>query len=224
MRPHTANVPKCLLKVGDETLIGRQINACEAAGLDDIVIITGYKGGLVRKALGKRARYVNNSKFASTQTLYSFYCTKRIGSGRPQVHIDADNCFDPSLIKSLLKNVAKNVLLVDFGANLDDEATKAVVSNGKVSRVGKKLPGASVEITGLMKLGAPMVDALYMAAAREARAGHLKAHVFDGLNPLFKRNPTRAASIGDAFWTEIDFISDLRRARKMVKNKGSGAR
>jgi choline kinase len=221
--PHIANIPKCLLRVGDETLIERQVTACEDAGLDDIVVITGYRDDLIKKTLGKRARYVKNPKYDSTQTLYSFYCTRRVGSGRSQIHIDADNYFDPSLIEALVESQGKNSLLVDFDARLDEEATKAIVSDGTVSWVGKKLPGANVEITGLMKLGAPLADALYVAAAREARAGNLIVHVFGGLNPLLKRYPMRVESIGDAFWIEIDFIADLRRARKMIKNNGTRA-
>ena len=49
MMPLTENLPKPLLKIGNESLIERNINALLAAGFNDIVINVSYLGGLIKK-------------------------------------------------------------------------------------------------------------------------------------------------------------------------------
>ena len=49
MMPLTENLPKPLLKIGNESLIERNINALLAAGFNDIVINVSYLGGMIKK-------------------------------------------------------------------------------------------------------------------------------------------------------------------------------
>ena len=41
--------PKCLLKLRDKTILQYEIDAARAAGLNDILIVTGYKSETVEK-------------------------------------------------------------------------------------------------------------------------------------------------------------------------------
>ena len=49
MMPLTENVPKPLLKIGNESLIERNINALLAAGFNDIIINVSYLGSMIKK-------------------------------------------------------------------------------------------------------------------------------------------------------------------------------
>ncbi len=49
MRPHTYSLPKVLLNVAGKPILGHIIDALSDFGIDDIVIITGYKGELVEE-------------------------------------------------------------------------------------------------------------------------------------------------------------------------------
>ena len=49
MMPITENLPKPLLKVGNESLIERNINALLAAGFNDIIINVSYLGSMIKK-------------------------------------------------------------------------------------------------------------------------------------------------------------------------------
>lgn len=57
MRPLTDDLPKPLLKVGDQTLIEHQIGRLKAGGVTGIVINHFYLGGLIEQALGDGSRY-----------------------------------------------------------------------------------------------------------------------------------------------------------------------
>jgi MurNAc alpha-1-phosphate uridylyltransferase len=49
MMPLTENLPKPLLKIGNESLIERNINALLAGGFNDIIINVSYLGGMIKK-------------------------------------------------------------------------------------------------------------------------------------------------------------------------------
>jgi MurNAc alpha-1-phosphate uridylyltransferase len=49
MMPLTENLPKPLLKIGNESLIERNINALLAAGFNDIIINVSYLGGMIKE-------------------------------------------------------------------------------------------------------------------------------------------------------------------------------
>ena len=47
LRPLTDDKPKCLLKVGERTLLERTINAMQQAGITEFVVVTGYRGNMI---------------------------------------------------------------------------------------------------------------------------------------------------------------------------------
>ena len=48
LRPLTDTKPKCLLVVGRRTLLQRTIDAMLQAGIDEFVVVTGYRGEMIR--------------------------------------------------------------------------------------------------------------------------------------------------------------------------------
>ena len=47
LRPLTDKCPKCLLKVGERSLLQRTIDALIQAGGNRLVVVTGYKGQMI---------------------------------------------------------------------------------------------------------------------------------------------------------------------------------
>ena len=68
--------PKCLLRVGGKTLVERQIEALRAVGIDDIVVVVGCQAEAVRRTCGQRITYVENTRFAQTNSLYSLWLAR----------------------------------------------------------------------------------------------------------------------------------------------------
>ena len=44
LRPYTADRPKCMVEINGVSLIERQVKTMRDAGIDDIVVIRGYRG------------------------------------------------------------------------------------------------------------------------------------------------------------------------------------
>ena len=48
LRPLTDERPKCLLKVGERTLLQRTVDAMLDAGIRELVVVTGYRANMIR--------------------------------------------------------------------------------------------------------------------------------------------------------------------------------
>lgn len=57
LRPLTDHLPKPLIDVGGQPLIGHHLRALAAAGFGEVVINIAYRGELIRRALGDGHRY-----------------------------------------------------------------------------------------------------------------------------------------------------------------------
>ena len=51
LRPLTDERPKCLLTVGQRTLLQRTVDAMVAADINELVVVTGYRASMIRDFL-----------------------------------------------------------------------------------------------------------------------------------------------------------------------------
>ena len=63
--------PKCLARVGDCTLIERQIRVLRQLGLGPIAVVAGFHAPEVRRACGSEVHIVCNTRHAATNSLYA---------------------------------------------------------------------------------------------------------------------------------------------------------
>ena len=61
--------PKCLVRAGRLTLLDRQIRALRQAGVADVAVVVGCQADRVRQSCGDSVRYVENFRFAETNSL-----------------------------------------------------------------------------------------------------------------------------------------------------------
>src|SRR5688572_31922811 len=60
-------MPKCLVTLGGETLLSRNIRILRAAGLDEIVVVIGCAAATVRRSCSD-VTFVENTQFAQTNS------------------------------------------------------------------------------------------------------------------------------------------------------------
>ena len=48
LRPLTENNPKCMVNLFGKSLLQRQIEVMKSCGIDEIVIVTGYKSEMIK--------------------------------------------------------------------------------------------------------------------------------------------------------------------------------
>ena len=78
LRPLTNDRPKCLLTVGTRCLLGRTVDSIKAAGITELVVVTGYRGEMIRSFLTDNYKdmqisFVDNVDYQTTNNIYSLW-------------------------------------------------------------------------------------------------------------------------------------------------------
>jgi len=206
--------PKCLLRVGGRTLVERQIDALEAAGIRDIVVVVGCQADLVRRNCGHRVNYVENSRFAQTNSLYSLWLARPLLTNGFVV-MNCDVLFHPQLLVDLLTARHENALMVSFDDGpLGDEEMKVRTRCGRVLDISKTLDPseADAENVGLVKFGAAGARRLVALLDQRVAAGGLRDWAPRAFGDFAREQALYAIGTRGFPWTEIDFPEDYERA------------
>lgn len=238
----TDAIPKCMVRVAGKPILHRQLEALAAAGVDEVVIVRGYRGDKIATPPGAPpVRFVENPAWAENNILTSlFYAEAEMGSGF--VFSYSDIVFAPEHARGVVASPGPIALVIDrrwrdaYQGRIQhpvSEAELARVTEGPggpiVARVGKRLVSeadAAGEFTGLARFTAEGAAALAqvwreaLARGRTAPFGAAatlnNAYLSDGLNAVAERGVALRPVFMDGRWREIDTEEDLARAEASV--------
>ncbi len=208
--------PKCLLHVGGRPIIEHQIEALNDAGIGKVLVIVGYKANEVRRELGDRVEYIENTRYDETNSLYSLWLARDWIEG-PFVLMNCDLLYHPQILDRLLAR-GGNGLAFDSSSTNGREQTKVAVQEGKVLDLGKDLPpeasrGESIGLTCYDERGA---EALMARADALVRNGAENCWSIEAIRGICTSVEMKAYNIAGMPWVEVDFPNDLVRAEKEV--------
>lgn len=209
--------PKCLVKVGGATLIERQILALRRAGIDDIVIVAGCQADRVRRSCGQEITYVENSKYAKTNSMYSLWLARPL-LFEGFVVLNCDVLFHSVLLDDLLSARHDDALLLAYRDANDppfgDEEMKVKVRCGRVTSISKTMDPAEAdgENVGIVKFGPEGAAALVSIMDRLIAAGGLRDWAPRAFHEFAQVHPLHAIGTRGFPWIEIDFPEDYQRA------------
>lgn len=213
--------PKCLVKAGGLTLIERQLQILDRAGIDDVVVVVGCQAALVREACGPRVTYVENSRFSETNSLYSLW-TARALLYEGFVVLNCDVLFHPDLLDDLLATHHDAALLMAYhrpgDAPLGEEEMKVKVRGNRVVDISKTMDPreADGENLGIVKFGPASAPHLVAILDRIVAQGGLRDWAPKAFCEFAQERPLHALSTRDYPWIEIDFPEDYQRAIREV--------
>ncbi len=207
--------PKCLLDLGGQTLLRRQIDAFRVLELAPIVVVVGFRAELVREHADADVRFVDNVRFRETDSLYSLWLARGHLRGGFVV-ANADVLLPPVAAGDLMKDPCEDVLLVSRSGPSgppDEEATKVSLRDDRVADVGKNLCASVTdgEYVGVAKFGPEGAEALVDVLDRFITRGEENAIVPTALRAFLERRPLGYTLVRQP-WIEIDFPHDVRRA------------
>src|SRR5918997_6820944 len=140
--------PKCLVKAGGVSLVERQIQALRHAGIDDIAVVVGCQAEQVRKACGHRVTYVENVRYAQTNSMYSLWMARPL-LYEGFVVLNCDVLFHPVLLSDLLTSRHENAVLLGYREASQppygDEEMKVRVRDGRVVDMSKEMDAAEAD-------------------------------------------------------------------------------
>ena len=209
--------PKCLVELGGVSLLERQIEALRDAGVDDIAVVVGCQSDVVRRACGRGIDFVENTRYAQTNSLYSLWLARPLLLNGFVV-MNCDVLFHPQLLDDLLSARHEDALLVAYQDDdtqpLGDEEMKVKVRRGRVVDISKTMPAdeADGENLGVVKFGAEGARLLAAILDDRVSAGNLRDWAPRAFAEFAQLRRLHAIGTRGYPWTEIDFPEDYQRA------------
>ena len=224
LRPLTDTRPKCLLTVGERTLLQRTVDAMTGAGIDELVVVTGYRGEMLRSFLSEHypsllIHFIDNADYEHNNNIFSLWLTRPYTDGRDFVLMDSDILFDPDVLPYLLKN--EGTALAVNRHELGDEEIKVITdADGLVREISKtcSIEAAMGESVGIEKMQADYSTALFreleQMIEREGLIDVFYERAFERLIP--QGFCFRAVDTTSFFSIELDTVEDFNRAKELI--------
>jgi choline kinase len=222
--PLTETTPKCLLPLGEGTILGHQIQELAAAGIRHVTVVTGFCAATVEAELARLRRpsltleTVFNPFYGVADNLGSCWVA-RAAMQDEFLLVNGDTLFERAIPARLLEQGSYPVTLtIDRKDGYDSDDMKVVLDGRRLVEVGKQLGADRVdgESIGMSlyrgegpRLFVEALDAL-MRAGTGVRSWYLKA-----VDLLAQRGAVGVFSIEGLRWGEVDFVHDLARVRRL---------
>ena len=210
------DVPKSLLEIGRRRLIEHQLDLLAEAGVGPTHMVLGYGAEEIREIVGRRAEFIVNTRWESTNSLYSFWLARERAEG-DLLLLNCDVLFSPQILDRLLDHPG-SALAIDSASGTGREQMKVRMDGGRVVGMAKDLPEDLVggENLGIIKLTADAAAIAFDHAGQLIEAGRERSWVGAAIHELARERELRTVDVAGLPWVEIDFPVDLARARKEV--------
>ena len=216
--------PKCLIDFNGRTLLNRQLDTLAANGVDEAVVVTGFRDDAVDAALAARSggptvRTVYNPFYKVADNLGSLFVAKHELEGDCLVW-NGDTLVSEALMARVLGNDRQGICVtIDRKPGYDADDMKVVEEGGRLKEIGKRIKsGVNAESIGLL--------AFRGGGAAQFREAIEKAiRTAEGTTIWYLRVIHHIAQEADVWtfdiqgeeWGEVDFPEDVETARALTK-------
>ena len=224
LRPLTDTRPKCLLQVGQRTLLQRTVDALVQAGISELVVVTGYRGEMIRHFLTTHypqlaIHFIDNVDYAHNNNIFSLWMTRPYTDGRDFLLMDSDILFDPAIVGRMVAEPATALALNRHECG--EEEIKVIVDGaGQVVELSKtcSIRDAVGESVGIEKIAADYSAALFRELEQmidgEGLIDIFYERAFERLIP--QGHLFHVVDTTDMFSIELDTVDDFQRAKELI--------
>ena len=224
LRPLTDERPKCLLKVGERTLLQRTVDGLIAAGITEFVVVTGYRANMIRDFLTENypsltIHFIDNPDYAHNNNIFSLWLTRPYTDGCEFLLMDSDILCDPAVIPEVMK--AEGSALALNRHELGEEEMKIVAdAQGRITEISKtcRPEDAAGESVGIEKMTADYSTALFreleQMIEREGLIDIFYERAFERLIP--QGHTFRIVDTTSFFSIELDTPEDFENAKRLI--------
>jgi len=226
LRPLTLHTPKCLLKVGERTLLERSMDALIKAGIREFCIVTGYLHekieDFVKQTYGESIDvcFIHNKDYETTNNIYSLWLARPKADGEEVLLLDSDLLYDGQIVERVLADSHENVLTL-IRHELGEEEMKVVMNeDGAITEISKTCDPASAagESLGIERMGKAYTTALYKELDGMMNKEHLENTFYElaFLRLIAQGNTFSVLDVTELFSCELDTIEDFENAKQRI--------
>lgn len=224
--PLTAETPKALLPIGDESILARSIRLLRACGISRIAVVVGFQAESIRGAVSSQ-QYSNhradieviaNPFYRHCNNMGSLFTARHFVGDDPAVYLHGDLVYSEAMLREFLEAARTPGdscldLLTAFG-HVDEEAMKVRVDTAnRLTESSKVIPldVAAGEWTGIAVIHRPGI--VFEEIENHLMSGGLTEYDTAAFTTLAARHEVRCIPANDDPWKEIDTLEDLEAAR-----------
>ena len=218
----TKQKPKGFIEVEGKSLIERSITHLLGAGIQKIIIGTGYLAGHFDSLREKYPiQTFRNSDYAATGSMYTLHLLRSMIS-EPFLLLESDLLYEDRAINYLLKDPLDNIILASGPTQSGDEVFIQATGQNVLQQMSKDrrlLKHISGELVGITKLSVAVLNAMCAFAESEYEKGNRAMHYEDALVGIADEHHVHVKVVDDLIWCEIDDENHLSRALNIVYPK-----
>ncbi|HEU5286075.1 MAG TPA: phosphocholine cytidylyltransferase family protein [Sphingomicrobium sp.] len=222
----TAEKPKCLIDFGGRSLLDRQLDTLAANGVDEAVVVTGFRddqveAALARRAGGPRVRTIFNPFFKVADNLGSLFIARSELAGDCLVW-NGDTLVSNALMGRVVANRRPGICVtIDRKPSYDEDDMKVVTDGeGRLHAIGKRLPKGNVnaESIGLLAFRDGGAERFSQAIDRAIRSAEgTTIWYLRVIHQIAQKDDVWTLDIQGEEWGEVDFPPDVAAARALVE-------
>ncbi len=213
----TLALPKCLLPIDGTTLLQRYLDAFRQTGVKEVVIVVGHLQDKVRRECARYGkditiRFVENREYRKGSILSLQMAGSELKSD--VLVMDADVYFPVEALQKLVDSPKSSAFLLDTRSKSTGEEMMLMAKKGRFVKIAKKIDPALEavgEATGIVKFSGDDARALRRILDGFVKKGIDSVEYEDAYTELMKSRSIGYETVGDIFWSEIDFEEDLKR-------------
>lgn len=195
-----------------ETILSRQLAQIADAGIEDVVMTTGsFDSVLVNYCnsldLALNINFVKNPKYAETNYIYSIYCAREyLDDDILLMH--GDLVFEDTVLDDILAS-ENSCMAVSTTLPLPEKDFKAVVQDGRVTKVGVEFFTDACEAQALYKLNKDDWKLWLDKIVEFCEAGNVSCYAENAFNEISDQCRIYPVDVQNKLCSEIDDPEDL---------------
>ena len=227
LRPLTDTKPKCLLKVGERTLLERTVRAMQQAGITEFVVVTGYRADQIvdfletlnAKLPTPNFHFLHNADYEHNNNIYSLWMAGEYVRGKEFLLMDSDILCDPAAV-ARIAHESESALALNRHECGEEEIKVIVDANGHITEISKvcSIKDAIGESVGIEKMTADYSEALYkeldQMILKEGLIDVFYERCFERLIP--QGHTFKVVDTTSYFSYELDTPEDFERAKELM--------
>jgi choline kinase len=220
--PLTEERPKCLVELSGRSLLAWQLVRLQAAGVDEAVIVTGFRADAVeaevaRLGLEMPVRLAFNPFYSVADNTASCWIVRR-DFDRDVLVLNGDTLFGPGVAERLLAAPDADITVtIDRKASYDADDMKVLTDDGRLRAIGKTIEAYDAESIGFLRFS--RAGAARFAEGVEhvlQKPEGLKRWYLSVIDELARTGvDVRVCSVEGLEWGEMDFPQDVENLSRL---------
>jgi choline kinase len=227
--PLTTEIPKCLLMVGQQTMLEWTVNSLLRNRLTSIILVVGFQREKIVAFVRSRwpeepIRFAENPDFAETNNAYSLLLARDAVASDSMLLLDGDILFDDMILRQILLTPDDVCCVMRTQGTFSIEDIKIELNDSlRIRRIGKDIPleCAAGESIGMEKFSAASAQLLFQALAKRV-ISEKRVHEFyeASFQEMIDTGlEFHAMDAGHLSCIEVDTEEDLINAREMFAHR-----